>query len=425
MRDFIGPIEKFLALPFVTLAVGLVLLVVGWRVSSDLAGSLVLVVAWMLLSLSIYRFIGLPTIPRMLLTMLLAGALGLALYYLDVKTVRPRTAQIPTLTQTVGATDASDATIHRAPVSSASVAEPAAGKSSHPLPQPRAETDRKPKSENQSEVRRVAAVQTNSRWTARQVASRHLAASPYAIEVTLMTTTSISNPHIEVTCDGPIDSAMLSVEPVDAAMGGPALMSSDRHNIASVYQFDVSQPVFTPDLRFKVLLESKRAIGITNVVVREPNPRVLSQTMINSPGGIQAAGNVTINRALGRILNSAEAVKLASVLRGVAGGPVSIHCSEAAGAEPCDLADQLAGILRGVGWATEVQRFPNLMMAGITQPIGISLVVHAPDTSGGAVLQEALTPFYGVIPAGVNPKLPTPITITILAGRRPEPSGSL
>jgi hypothetical protein len=90
MRDFIDPVETFVALPFVTLALGLVLLFVGWRVSSELAGSLILLFAWLLLSISIYRYISNSSfVLRILWTMLLASALGLALYYLDIKTIRP------------------------------------------------------------------------------------------------------------------------------------------------------------------------------------------------------------------------------------------------------------------------------------------------------------------------------------------------
>jgi len=189
-------------------------------------------------------------------------------------------------TQTVGATDASDATIHRA------------------------------------EVHRVAVVHPNSTWTAERVASRHSATSPYAIEATLTTTTSISTPHIEITCDGPIDSATLSVEQVDTTMGGPALMSSDRHNIPSVYQFDVSQPVFTPDLRFKVLLESQRELHIKDVRVSEPVPRTLSQTMVNSPGGIQAFGNVSVSG--GKPARHFSDVQRAAFLAIIGRGPVAL-----------------------------------------------------------------------------------------------------
>lgn len=96
MRDPVAAVETFLLHPFAALAIGLILLVVGWRMDSS-ASSYFLFAAWVLLAVSAFRALsGRPLVPRLLLTMLVSSVLGLLLYYLEIRTTkRPAPSSAP------------------------------------------------------------------------------------------------------------------------------------------------------------------------------------------------------------------------------------------------------------------------------------------------------------------------------------------
>lgn len=79
----------------------------------------------------------------------------------------------------------------------------------------------------------------------------------------------------------------------------------------------------------------------------------IKQEMVNSPGGIQAGGSVTINQGLQpRRLTEEQETLFVKILRDNPKGNVNIACLENGGAEPCDFARQLARLLasQSAGW---------------------------------------------------------------------------
>lgn len=100
MRDPVAAIEAFLLHPFATLAVGLVLLVIGWRMDSS-ASSYFLFTAWILFSLSAFRALSAqPLVLRFLWTMLIGSLFGLFLYYLEARTAKRTATPASVLAQT-------------------------------------------------------------------------------------------------------------------------------------------------------------------------------------------------------------------------------------------------------------------------------------------------------------------------------------
>ena len=261
-------------------------------------------------------------------------------------------------------------------------------------------------------------------WSAEDVKSSYTKELPYAIKVTLSTDHEMIAPSIDIICDSPIENGRVSVGYPDPTKGGEATMVTGAQNEGpDIYHFVLNSPVFTPDILVWVTLEAKQPFRVKNVRIKEQTPRSLSQTMVNSPGGIQAGGNVNItNESATRLLTPSEKAQFAAAMRGVTGGPVNIECSLAPGSKPCDVAEQMAGLLRNNGWKVTTQRIPSLLISGLSEHnelVGINFIVAAPNTPGAVELQGALRPVYGVVGAAINPNLPAPINLVFIGGRRP------
>lgn len=80
-------------------------------------------------------------------------------------------------------------------------------------------------------------------------------------------------------------------------------------------------------------------------------PHAISQTMTNSPGGIQAGGNVTISQGpQPRRLTADQQAFFTAFLRSNGKGSIDIACLENGGPEPCAFARQLVDLLKSSGW---------------------------------------------------------------------------
>lgn len=116
-RDSWAVAETFIGNPLVTLAIGLVLLVIGLRMDSASQGWFVLVAAWLLFVASAYRAMGSqPRVPRALWSMLVAAIVGLLLYYYEARSTKPKTtvatsttASVPTASESKLAEEIADA----------------------------------------------------------------------------------------------------------------------------------------------------------------------------------------------------------------------------------------------------------------------------------------------------------------------------
>jgi hypothetical protein len=85
-----------------------------------------------------------------------------------------------------------------------------------------------------------------------------------------------------------------------------------------------------------------------------PGSSSINQTMNNSPGGIQAGGNVTINQGIQpRRLTAEQEAQFVKIVKDNPKGNIEISCIESGGPEPCDFARQLARLLesKDAGWA--------------------------------------------------------------------------
>lgn len=79
----------------------------------------------------------------------------------------------------------------------------------------------------------------------------------------------------------------------------------------------------------------------------------ITQTMTNSPSGIQAGGNVTVNQGIQpRKLTVEQETQFLKILKDSPKGNVYINCIESGGTEPCDFARQIARLMesKDAGW---------------------------------------------------------------------------
>lgn len=125
------------------------------------------------------------------------------------------------------------------------------------------------------------------------------------------------------------------------------------------------------------------------------NPSLINQTMKDSPGGIQAGGNVTINQGVQpRKLTAEQEGQFVKILKDNVKGNIQVTCIESGGPEPCDFARQLVGLLesKDAGWTVEFS--PLMFGAGDpkkTIPEMYILVQNAKSPPIRAiVLQQAL-----------------------------------
>ncbi len=103
------------------------------------------------------------------------------------------------------------------------------------------------------------------------------------------------------------------------------------------------------------LANGQATFDVSNLFRELPNTyhAAISQTMTNSPGAIQASGNVTINRGIEqRRLTQEQEVEFMKILRDNPKGKIEISCVESGGPEPCNFARQLAGLMQSkeAGW---------------------------------------------------------------------------
>jgi hypothetical protein len=76
-----------------------------------------------------------------------------------------------------------------------------------------------------------------------------------------------------------------------------------------------------------------------------------TQSMVNSPGSIQAGGNVTVvSKKPPRRLTPEQQAWMANTLKAHKVGTIEIVCDQKAGNEPCLFASQIADALKTVGW---------------------------------------------------------------------------
>jgi hypothetical protein len=97
LQKFHGNIQAFVSNVWVQLAIGLILLVVSWKMNASWANE-VLFAAWAIFISCVFRstwLITLDLIPRLLVTLCFAGALGLGIYYTLWTRARPTGAVSP------------------------------------------------------------------------------------------------------------------------------------------------------------------------------------------------------------------------------------------------------------------------------------------------------------------------------------------
>jgi hypothetical protein len=129
---------------------------------------------------------------------------------------------------------------------------------------------------------------------------------------------------------------------------------------------------------------------------KDPKPSTsITQSMVNSPGGIQAGGNVTINQGIPpRRLTREQEAAFVEILKHNPKGSVEISCIESGGPEPCSFARQVAQLLesREAGWTVTFS--PIMFGAGDpTKRIPeLYILVHDAQNppARAAVLQHAL-----------------------------------
>lgn len=118
------------------------------------------------------------------------------------------------------------------------------------------------------------------------------------------------------------------------------------------------------------------------------SPPSINQTMIDSPGGIQAGGDVIVNQEPPqRKLTPEQRAKLLSLLHSMPRPPIKI-LSMMGDTESMNFASELASVFRSAGWSVTG---PNqAMLAG--NPKGLLIVVHSQDKApaGAGDLQAAL-----------------------------------
>lgn len=118
-----------------------------------------------------------------------------------------------------------------------------------------------------------------------------------------------------------------------------------------------------------------------------------SQTMTNSPGGIQAGGDVIVNQAPPtRKLNEPQQMLFSELLKSNPKGEITVSCIENGSAEPCTFARQIVNLLKANGWT--VVSFEPMIAWGDPNKIIPEIYIqvqsneHPPDRA--KVLQHAL-----------------------------------
>jgi hypothetical protein len=147
----------------------------------------------------------------------------------------------------------------------------------------------------------------------------------------------------------------------------------------------------------------------------------ITQTMTNSPGGIQAAGNVTVNQGLQprKLTAQQRALLIAaleSFLQRVPKGPVKVTAVFGDG-ESIAFAEELTGVLEVAGWkidSTGQSTFAPKV------PVGLFVMVHSRETAPlhGAALQRAFAAAGMPIGADVYSGVPIGV-VELLVGRQP------
>lgn len=155
-------------------------------------------------------------------------------------------------------------------------------------------------------------------------------------------------------------------------------------------------------------------------VAQQPTstPSLINQSMVNSPGGIQAGGDVTINQGpQSRKLTPEQRGRLISALQqSVSKGQVRVtHVM--GDAESTDFADELERVLEATGW--KVNEIGE--SAFIPVPKGLVVVVHSPETAPkhAFALVDAFTAAGFAIQRDVYPGLPSS-TVELVVGRNPK-----
>jgi hypothetical protein len=144
---------------------------------------------------------------------------------------------------------------------------------------------------------------------------------------------------------------------------------------------------------------------------------VVSQTMTNSPGGIQVGGNLTVNQGVDRRkLTPEQRVRLIFALRDVPlKGPVNVMAVEG-DSESIGFAEELAQTLEAAGW--KVETIGRSLFTIL--PRGLFVIVHSAETAPkhAATLQYAFTnagePLPGQVYVGLRPG-----TVELLVGAHP------
>lgn len=157
---------------------------------------------------------------------------------------------------------------------------------------------------------------------------------------------------------------------------------------------------------------------------KKPKPTdgpVITQTMTNSPGGVQVGGNLTVNQGRQqRTLTSDQRAKLIassqSYLRQVPQGPVKVT-AVMGDEESIAFAEELTKVLKDAGW--KVQYFEQSTFVP-TVPVGLSVMVRSRESAPihGAALQRAFSDAGLIVPAGVYPGVPVGM-VELLVGRQP------
>ncbi len=141
----------------------------------------------------------------------------------------------------------------------------------------------------------------------------------------------------------------------------------------------------------------------------------ISQTMTNSPGGVQAGGNVTINQGKQpRTITTTQRSRCLSMPQGKPKGSLTISCVLGDG-ESLSFARELEKLLRAAEWKIEDFRQVNFNHT----PKGILLQVRNQDdiTDYADSLYQALNTLYKTI-GDINPKS-AKHSLTLIVGQQP------
>jgi len=99
--------------------------------------------------------------------------------------------------------------------------------------------------------------------------------------------------------------------------------------------------------------ESKKKLARIEAKARSPQATI-SQSIVNSPGAVQAVGDVTVIAPPACHLTELSRQKLAAALHDAPMGVINIGCNVRGGDEPCDFARELAATLHNIGWRVSI-----------------------------------------------------------------------